>query len=134
MRESILFFSVWFILFNMKISFSIHFLAKDIISFIFGMYMWENSKELGQKSQTKLCLCELASGLVRKLQGTGAKVADQTVLVWVGIWPCEKATRNWGKSLRPDLACVSGYLALWESQTSRKTVFKAPRWFRVPQM
>jgi hypothetical protein len=27
------------------------------------------------------CLCELASGLVRKLQGTEAKVSDQTVPV-----------------------------------------------------
>jgi hypothetical protein len=27
------------------------------------------------------CLCELASGLVKKLQGTGAKFSDQTVPV-----------------------------------------------------
>jgi hypothetical protein len=27
------------------------------------------------------CLCELVPGLVRKLQGTGAKVSDQTVPV-----------------------------------------------------
>jgi hypothetical protein len=79
------------------------------------------------------CLCELASGLVRKLQGTGAKVSDKTVPVWVGIWPCEKAPRNWGKHHRPDLACVIWYLTLWESQTSRKTVFKVPRWLHVLQ-
>jgi hypothetical protein len=28
--------------------------------------LWESSKELGQKSQTKLCLCESASGLMRR--------------------------------------------------------------------
>jgi hypothetical protein len=37
------------------------------------------------------CLCQSASGLVRKLQGTGTKVSDQTVPVCVGICPCEKA-------------------------------------------
>jgi hypothetical protein len=37
------------------------------------------------------CLGEWLPGLVRKLQGTGAKVSDQTVPVRVGIWPCEKA-------------------------------------------
>jgi hypothetical protein len=37
------------------------------------------------------CLCELASGPVRKLQGTGAKFSDKIWPVWVGIWPCEKA-------------------------------------------
>jgi hypothetical protein len=35
--------------------------------------------------------------------------------VWVGIWPCEKAPRNWGKSLRPNCAYVSWHLTLWES-------------------
>jgi hypothetical protein len=80
--------------------------------------------------------------------------------VWVGIWPCEKAPRNWGKnlstrlwlclcellsglvgklqgtgaSLRPECDYVSLYLTLWESQTSRKTIFKVPRWLRVLQM
>jgi hypothetical protein len=54
--------------------------------------------------------------------------------VWVGIWSCEKTPRNWGKSLRPDLACVNWYLALWESQTSRKTIFKVPRWLCILQM
>jgi hypothetical protein len=47
----------------------------------------------GKSLRTRLCLFmyKLVLGLMRKLQGTGAKVSDQTVPVWVGIWPCEKA-------------------------------------------
>jgi hypothetical protein len=65
----------------------------DLACVSWYLALWESSKELGQKPQ------------------------DQTVpmCVWVGTWPCEKAPRNWGKSLRPDYACVSRHLALWES-------------------
>jgi hypothetical protein len=60
------------------------------------------------------------------------RASSGTLPVWVSIWPCEKAPRNWGKSLRPDLACVIWYLALWESQTSRETVFKGPQMASCP--
>jgi hypothetical protein len=48
----------------------------------------EETEQLMLETAVGLCLCELASGLVRKLQGTGAKASG------------------------PDLACVSWYLAL----------------------
>jgi hypothetical protein len=48
----------------------------DLACVSWHLALWESSKELRQKSQ------------------------DQTVPVRVGIWPCEKTPRNWGKSLR----------------------------------
>jgi hypothetical protein len=95
-----------------------------------------------------------------------------TLTLWVGIWPYEKAPRNWGKGLRtrlcmcelsfgfvrklkgnetkvsgPEFACVIWYLALWESpkelrqwsQTEsdiqkKKQCSRFPRWLCVLQM
>jgi hypothetical protein len=39
----------------------------DLTCVSWHLALWESSKELGQKSQTRPCLCELVSGLVRKL-------------------------------------------------------------------
>jgi hypothetical protein len=40
-----------------------------------------STKYLTVGASSGTCLCESASGLVRKLQGTGAKVSDQTLPV-----------------------------------------------------
>jgi hypothetical protein len=42
---------------------------------------WIFFSSLMSEPAVGLCLCELASGLVRKLQGTVAKVSDQTLPV-----------------------------------------------------
>jgi hypothetical protein len=38
----------------------------DCVCVSWHLPLWESSKELRQKSQTRPCLCELVSGLVRK--------------------------------------------------------------------
>jgi hypothetical protein len=100
-------------------------------------------------------------GLVHLKNKNGGivRARSRTLPVWIGIWSCEKAPRNWGKVLRtrlcmcklafglvrklqgteakvsgPGCACVIWYLALWERQTSRKTIFKVSRWLCVLQM